>query len=86
MTKQILLSAPNHHLEQSMKDLIVTWDDPPTPLQILKVLDFCIQGALATGMMINILQDMHQKSCQQFNTSHEEVIKRAVWRSLYIYS
>jgi hypothetical protein len=81
MNKKILLSAPDGQLDASMKPLIEKWSEPATPIQMLEVLDHCIHGALASGMVITMLQTMYKKTCDQDNTTHEEVIKNATWRN-----
>lgn len=81
MNKKILLSAPEHLLDASMKPLIEKWSETPTPIEILEVLDHCIHGALAAGMIITMLQMMYKEACDAANTPHEEVVKNAVWRN-----
>lgn len=81
MNKTILLTAPDTQLDASMKPLIEKWSEPPTPIQILEVLDHCIFGALASGVVVTVLQTMYDESLIQANTTHEEVIKKATWRN-----
>jgi len=81
MNKQILLMAPETQLDASMKPLIEKWLEPPTPIQVLEVLDHCIHGALASGIVVSLLQTMYKKTCDRDNTTHEEVIKNATWRT-----
>ena len=81
MNKKILLTAPDTQLDASMKPLIEKWSDPPTPIQVLEVLDHCIHGALASGIVITVLQLMYKDICTQANTPHEEVVKNAAWRN-----
>lgn len=80
MNKKILLTAPDTQLDASMKPLIEKWLEPPTPIQILEVLDHCVHGALASGMVITMLQMMYKETCAQANTTHEEIVKSATWR------
>ena len=47
--KEALLKAPDSQLDACMFPLIEKWDDNPTALQILEVLDECIYSALASG-------------------------------------
>lgn len=77
---EVLLTASDRQLDASMKPLIKKWDDPPTPIQILEVLDYCIHGALASGFMVAALQAIYDSTCKKNNTTHEEVVKYAVWR------
>ncbi|HEY3526080.1 MAG TPA: hypothetical protein VGK47_07780 [Nitrososphaeraceae archaeon] len=81
MNKKILLSAPEHLLDDSMKTLVEKWSETPTPIEILEVLDHCIHGALAAGMVVTMLQMMYKESCDKANTTHEEVVKNASWRN-----
>lgn len=75
-----LLKAPDHQLDAQMKPLIEKWTEPPTALQVLEVLDFCIHGALASGFMVAVLQALYDIRCKAENTTHEEVEKLAEWR------
>jgi hypothetical protein len=75
-----LLTAPDSQLDANMKPLIEKWEDPPTPIQILEVLDHCIHGALASGFIVTLLQIMYDIACKQCSTTHEEVVKSATWR------
>jgi hypothetical protein len=81
MNKKILLSAPEHLLDASMKTLVEKWSETPTPIEILEVLDHCVHGALAAGMVVTMLQIMYKEACDGANTTHEEVVKNAVWRN-----
>lgn len=75
-----LLSAPDSQLDASMKTLIESWSSPPTPLQVLAVLDQCVHGSLASGVVISLLQIFYHEALKDAKTTHEEVIKLAVWR------
>lgn len=81
MNKKVLLTAPDTQLDANMKPLIEKWSEPPTPIQILEVLDHCIHGALASGIVITVLQLMYKDACDQANTTHEEIVKNATWRN-----
>lgn len=75
-----LLEAPDTQLDAAVKPLIKKWDDDPTPLQILEVLDLCIHDALASDFTVTALQAVYDMQCKKFNTTHEEVVKQATWR------
>ena len=81
MNKKILLTAPDTQLDASMKLIVEKWSDPPTPIQVLEVLDHCIHGALASGMVVTMLQLMYKEVLAQANATHEEVVKSASWRN-----
>lgn len=76
-----LLNAPSSQLDAGMKPFIVRWDNPPTALQVLEVLDNCIMGSLASGFVVTCLQVLYDRACKRTGTTHEDVIKSASWRT-----
>jgi hypothetical protein len=77
---EYLLTAPDSQLDAQMKPLIQKWNDPPTALQILEVLDYCIHGSLASGFVVALLQTIYDMACKVEGATHEEVAKLAIWR------
>ncbi len=77
----LLQSAPDSQIDATMKPLISKWKNPPTPIQVLEVLDHCIHGSLSSGMVVHVLQAIYDKVCEDNNTTHEEVVKLATWRN-----
>lgn len=75
-----LLSAPDSQLDAKVKPLIEAWSTPPAPLQVLAVLDQCVHGSLASGVVVTILQILYEDSLRVANTTNEDVIKLATWR------
>ena len=63
----LFMEAPDSQLDASMKPLIKKWSDPPTPFQILEVLDNCIRGSLASGFTVQILQTIYEVECKATN-------------------
>lgn len=78
--KEMLLQAPDGHLDPSMFPYIEQWSDEPTALQILEVLDKCVFAALASGFVIQVLETMLDTAMRAENTTHEELVKKASWR------
>jgi hypothetical protein len=78
--KEILLKVPDDALDKSMSLLVANWNDPPTAIQILEVLDYCILGSLTTGMVVLVLQNEYNNALDREQTTHEEVVKLATWR------
>lgn len=76
----LLLQAPDSQLDESMKVYIREWTSPPTPLEVLEVLDHCIYGALASDMLVGILQEGYKQLCDDAGTTHDEIVKGATWR------
>lgn len=77
-----LLQAPDSQLDAQMKPLIEKWSDPPTALQVLEVLDYCIHGALASGFVVTALQAVYDIRCKEESTTHDDVAKLATWRAM----
>jgi hypothetical protein len=76
----MLLAAPDHHLDESMQPLIQKWSDPPTPIQVLEVLDYCVHSSLASGLGMKMLHILYDDVCKANNVTHEDVVKDATWR------
>ena len=78
---KLLLSAPDESLDESAKVMIRLWDDVPTAVQILKVLDISIYAALGSGTAITVMQVMYKEALKNEGTTHEEIVKLAYWRT-----
>lgn len=78
--KQILLTAPDSQLDHCMFPLIEKWNDIPTALQILEVLDHCIHASLASGVVITVLQTLLDNALAGEKKTLEEVVEHAHWR------
>lgn len=79
--KELLLTAPDSQLDAAMKTLVKAWDNEPTPIQLLEVLDHCIHGSMSSGMIVTLLQLTYKQACENALTTHEEVVKNATWRN-----
>jgi hypothetical protein len=78
--KDALLKAPDTQLDAGMFPLIERWDDEPTTLQVLEVLDNCVYAGLASGFVIVLLENLLDMALTRENTTKEEVVKLATWR------
>jgi len=78
--KEIFLEAPDIQLDASMKPLVEKWSTPPKAIEILEVLDWCIFGSLASGLIVTLLQNMYAEAVIKEKVSHEELGRLAVWR------
>lgn len=78
--KEAILGLSDRQLDPSMRPLIEKWDDPPTALQILEPLDWCIHGSLASGFVINMLHVLYEVALTREGKTHEEMEPLAVWR------
>lgn len=80
--KSMFIVAPDNQLDASMQPLIAKWDDEPTAIQILEVLDQCIYAGLASGFTISILQTMLAHAQQRENLTLDDLVPLATWRDL----
>lgn len=76
----IFCSMSDREIDPAMHPLLKKWDEPPTAVQVLEVLDECIHGALASGFVVKALQVIYEMACQRENKSHEDIVKLATWR------
>lgn len=77
----MLLSAPDSQLDQSMRELIMVWDDEPTSLQILEVLDKVIYSSLGSDFVVTMLQIFLETTMAKENTTLEKIVPGAHWRA-----
>ena len=78
--KEMFLAAPSGQIDPSVLPLIAEWDDEPTSLQVLKVIDVCIYGGAASGVAVGLLQGLYSQLCSKENITHEHNVPLAVWR------
>lgn len=78
--KELFSDAPDSHLDKSMVDLIKSWGDDPTPLQLLEVIDKCIYASLSSGFVLGILQTIYDNELKRLGKTHEDLVPLAIWR------
>jgi len=78
--KAKLQEASDRQLDASMFPLIQKWDNPPTSLQVLEVLDQCIYASLASGFVVELLQIMYDDRLKAEGKTHEQNVPLATWR------
>ena len=76
----LLLNSSDRQIDPAMHPLIRKWDEEPTALQILEVLDHCIHGGLASGFTVRALQVFYDLALQREGKTHEEIVPLATWR------
>ena len=79
--KDLLLQAPDNELDASVFPLIEKWDEPPTTLQVLEVLDHCVYFAAAGPFVMGVLNTLLQAGIDGEETTYEEVVAKATWRN-----
>lgn len=79
--KALLLEAPDGQLDANLKPLIQKWETPTKAIQILEVLDMAVHGGGASGFTVRLLQMLYDTALTNETTTHEEIVKLAVWRT-----
>lgn len=77
----LLLAAPDSHLDTSIKPLIEKWDEKPTAIQILEVLDQIVHCGLASELVIKVLNSQWKMAIADEHTTMEAIIAQAHWRN-----
>jgi hypothetical protein len=77
--RELLCQASDRELDASMFPLIRRWSDPPTAIQVLEVLDHCINGSLASGFVVRFLQVTYDIALGREGVTHEEIVRLATW-------
>jgi hypothetical protein len=77
---EMLLEAPDSQLDSSVFPLIEGWDNPPTSLQILEVLDKCVYYGLASGFVIDILDTLLNDRLEDEGKTLHDIEELATWR------
>jgi hypothetical protein len=78
---KMLMTAPKGQLDDSMRALVSKWSKPSGALEVLEVLDKCIHGSLASGIVVAVLQAAYEMACKREGKTHEEVAAGATWRA-----
>jgi hypothetical protein len=79
--KDLLLEAPDGHLDKVAVDSIREWEEPtPKAIQILKTLDMCVHAGLSSGFVIGVLEQILYYFMSKEKKTYEELTKEATWR------
>jgi hypothetical protein len=79
--KDLLLTAPDSQLDDSAKPFIRDWSEPPTALQILRVLDHCTYTGGASGFVMTALDILLQEALVREGTTLKAIAPQATWRT-----
>ena len=80
--KDLLLEAPEGHIDKAALDTIKEWDEPPKAIQILKTLDMCVHSGLSNGFVISVLEQMLQHYAREEKKTYPELFEEATWRNV----
>lgn len=80
LTIGYLLEASARQIDESMKELMRTWHEPPYALEILEVLDKSAQGGLASPFTMRTLDLLLVERMEQEGVTYPELVTQAHWR------
>ena len=80
--RTLLMEAPEGQLDESMKPLIAKWDETPTSIQILEVLDKSIYYATASDFVVRTFQIMLDMALESEKKTLEDITPLATWRNV----
>lgn len=78
--RDLLLAAPDGHLDRSLFPLIRGWSTPPSAVQVLEVIDACVHSGLASSFVMESLIAEYDLRRAHEGLSHDDVVARATWR------
>lgn len=79
--KQHFLSAPAAMLDPALLPIVVRWDDPPTSIQLLELLDHCVHTGGAPRFVIMAIESVMLTTMKAEGVTSEDLLPRAVWRN-----
>ncbi len=79
--KQMLLAAPDNELDSQFKPMIEKWEDEPSAIQILELLDQVVHSGGGSGFVVTLLNTLLSLTIMKEKTTYNDVVKQAVWRT-----
>lgn len=79
--KTILLEIPDRELDVSAKKTINSWEEFPTALRLLELLDNIVRYSLSCDLVVQFLDMRLKIALQEENMTMEELENQAVWRN-----
>ena len=79
--KDLLLQAPDGQIAHALFSLIEEWSDPPTALQILKVLDHAVYSGGASTLGMTVLTIEYDSALKRERKSGDDIVNLATWRA-----
>jgi hypothetical protein len=76
----LLLEAPDEQMDPILKQFISKWDDEPTSLQILEVIDHAVYSALASDFVVSVLQSLYENALKSEGKTDDDNARFATWR------
>lgn len=82
--KEIILTAPDGQIDPVVRTMIAEkWDDKPTAIQILEIIDNCVYCGASSDFVVSLLNICLEQTIEHEGTTMEELVKLATWRANY---
>lgn len=78
--KSIWKKAPDSSLSNELQSIIDRWNDDPSAIQVLELLDWAIHSGGANQFTVRVLETMLYARIKEEHTTYADVIARATWR------
>lgn len=79
--KQHLLVAPAEVLSPLLLPIVERWNDPPTSIQLLELLDQCVHTGGAAGFVVMALETLMMATMKTEGVTSKDLLPLAVWRN-----
>lgn len=56
----MMLQAPKGQIDDGLMDIVKTWQDDPTAVDLLKAIDFAIYFAATSGFVLSLWQSLYE--------------------------
>lgn len=76
----ILLRAPESELNKKARNSVLAWSKPPKAIEVLHTLNQCVQGRLASGLAVKVLQVLLDDQMLAEKVTRDELLEQNVWR------
>lgn len=83
--KEQMLSAPSEQMDDAIKNIIrEKWDDEPTAIQILEVVDHCVYWGASSDFVVRVLNLYLESALKTENKTFDQLIEDATWRKDHV--
>lgn len=80
-TKEIWLEAPVEQMAGVIKNIIrEKWDDEPSAIQILEVVDHCVYWGASSDFVVTALNAYMHIALKNEGKTYEQLVTEATWR------
>lgn len=78
--KSFCAKLSDRSLDGRIKPRIAAWSEPATALEVLEVLDLCINGSLCSSFELHLFNMLLSEACAREKCTRGDLEALAVWR------